>query len=342
MAAYRKKNPTRSRRARKRGVGLTAGIIVVAVTAVVVAAYALSDIGGGRGSQSSGGSVSQSDSIIYNGKVYVPNDHLSNYLFLGVDNDTTLSNDTTTAPSTSGQADAIYLVSYDRAEKAVKIFAIPRDTMCNIESFSIDGTSLGTSKNHLSLQYAYGDGKRKSCELMETAVSNLFYGLRIDGYTTLNLESISHLTELVGYVDVVVPDSTLEDVDPEFQEGRTVRLTADNTETFVRRRDIETSQSALTRMERQKVFIKAFVDRVRELQAQDGSTVTHVYEGLQDYMITNMGSDLFLDLVEATSSNDITTIPGTGTTGDQFDEYEVDEDQLYDLIVQDFYREQSA
>lgn len=277
--------------------------------------------------------------ITYNGKKYVPDSHLSNYLFLGIDSSTSLSDSSEAQPGEGGQADAIYLVSYDRAEKTRKTFAIPRDSMTEIETFSPAGNSMGFARNHLSLQYAYGDGKRESCRLMETAVSKLLMGLEISGYTAINLESIPHLTELVGYVDVTVPDDSLASADPAFKKGATVRLTPNNTEFYVRSRDTGVSQSALTRMNRQMTYITAFANRVKELQAEDSSTVTRVYEGLSSYMVTDMTSDLFLNLEQAKSRGSIETIPGKGTEGLHYDEYEIDQDGLYEMMIRNFYQE---
>ncbi len=288
----------------------------------------------GNGTSSGTGNV-----ITYNGKKYVPNDHLSNYLFLGVDTDRSFSDNSAATPGYGGQADAIYLVSYDRAKKIRHTFAIPRDTMTEIETFSLDGNSLGYAKTHLSLQFAYGDGKRKSCELMETAVSKLLMGQHIDGYAQINLESISHLTELVDYVDVTVPDDSLVSANAAYKKGAQVRLTPENTEFFVRYRDTSVSQSAISRMNRQKLYIKAFADRIHTLQAKDSATVSRVYEKLQDYMLTNMSSDVFLNLEQADSDSEITTIPGKGTTGDVYDEYQVNQEQLYQMMIQYFYRE---
>lgn len=339
---YRKKTKA-DRKRRKRLLLLVTCII--AVIAGVILFLAIRNMRGsayraGDPDDAYAGPSESDDSVItYNGKKYRLNDHLSNYLFIGVDSDISLTSGDAATPGNGGQADAVYLISYDRKEKTVKVFAIPRDTMTQIESFSPDGNSLGYARNHLSLQYAFGDGKQKSCELMETAVSSLFLNLKIDGYTAVNLQSIPHLTQLVGYVDVVVPDDSLADVDPIFQKGATVRLTSENTEEFVRSRDTDESQSALVRMNRQKVFIKAFAQRVKELQSEDASTVTDIYDGLQDYMLTSMSSDIFLNLAEGTQEGDIETIPGKGVQGDVYDEYEVDQDGLYDLIIKNFYVE---
>ena len=52
------------------------------------------------------------------------------------------------------------------------------------------GNELGKDTQHLTLAFAYGDGKEKSCELLQEAVSNLLFDLKIDGYLAANISSI--------------------------------------------------------------------------------------------------------------------------------------------------------
>lgn len=58
--------------------------------------------------------------------------------------------------------------------------------------------------------------KKKSCDLMETAVSGLLNGIPIHGYSAVNMDSISVITDLVGGVEITVPDASLEKVNPNF------------------------------------------------------------------------------------------------------------------------------
>lgn len=125
--------------------------------------------------QTSADSVQDSNTVEYKGETYKYNDHLSNYLFMGID--TRDAVDTYQTQEDAGQADAIFLVSLDRAEEKMKVLFIPRDTMTKIETFNPAGKSLGHTTDHINIQYAFGDGKQKSCELMKTAVSNLLDGL---------------------------------------------------------------------------------------------------------------------------------------------------------------------
>lgn len=281
---------------------------------------------------------SEENVVLYDGKKYRYNDHLSNYLFMGIDTREKVEGYET--QKDAGQADALFLVSLDRAEQKLQILTIPRDTMAQIETFNPGGKSLGMTEDHINLQYAFGDGKTKSCELMKTAVSNLLYQIPIQGYCSLNMDGIPILTELVDGVEVTVPDDSLQEVYPEFTEGAKVTLTKENTEQFVRYRDITESQSALVRSERQKIFLEAYLERVQQIASEDPGIVTRIYEGVQDYMVSNMGTDVFAQLLEVSLKNvpESHSLPGEGTVGQDFDEFHVEEDALYELVLRMFYK----
>lgn len=292
--------------------------------------------------ETDGASVSSeentSESITYKGKTYVYNDHLSNYLFMGIDT----KGDMETAESgNAGQADAVFLVSVDRVTKEVNVISIPRDTMTEIEMFSVSRKSLGLMENHINLQYAQGDGKTESCELMKTAVSKLLGGIPVHGYCSVNMDGIPVMTEAAGNVQVVIPDNSLEEVNPEFTEGAEVTLTKDNVEQFVRYRNTGREQSALVRQDRQKIFIEAYMKKAQEQYAKDASFVTGLYESMKPYMVTNIGNDLFVKLLSAAQEgkSSVHTLPGKGAQGEYFDEYRVDEEALQEMIISVFYRE---
>ena len=114
------------------------------------------------------------------------------------------------------------------------------------------------------------------------------------------------------------------------------------TETFVRYRDITVSQSAISRMERQEEYIRAFGEAATERFSTDPGFVTELYTALEPYMVTNIGTDQFLDIMEGISSgntNEGWTVPGEGSEGEMYDEYHVDDDALYQKIIETFYRE---
>lgn len=280
-------------------------------------------------------------SITYKGIEYQYNDHLSHYLFLGVD--TRNLQETTIGKADAGQADALFLVSLDRVTKEITVIAIPRDTMTEIEMFDQSGKSLGKTMDHISLSYAYGDGKDKSCYLTKEAVSNLFYQIPIEGYCAISMDGLPTVMDTVGTLDVEVPDSSLEGVEPSWQKGSTVTLTAENIEKFVRYRDTEIDQSALNRLSRQQVFLEAWGIKMKELYNDDSSIVSALYEKMQPYLVTNMGIDRFAKLAEGASTSELVmqTIPGEGKEGIDFDEYYVDETAFYEMILQCFYEKVS-
>ena len=275
--------------------------------------------------------------ITYEGNKYIYNSHLSNYLFLGIDTEGDIMQERETL--FAGQSDTIILVAYDRKEETARVLSIPRDTMTEISVYNHRGEYVGPTKDHLTLQYAYGDGREKSCTITRDAVSNLLYGVPIIGYASINLDSIPLLVDAVGGVTLVVPDDSMEEVNPEYRKGEEITLTSETAERYLRYRDTHSHQQALVRMERQKSFVNAFVDRVIELQKQDPHTVTGLYETLKPQMVTNMSNDIFLDLIGARRMGEIVTIPGEGVATELFDEFHVDEKALYELILDVFYVE---
>ena len=275
------------------------------------------------------------DAIVYDGKTYVYNDHLTNYLLLGVDTDGSIQEPK--EPGSAGQSDSVFLISYDRVKETTVGLAIPRDTITQIEKFTPGGESLGFYSNHLNLQYAYGDGKRKSCELTSAAVSRLLSGLPIGGYAAINLDSIPRLTQLLGGVEVTVPDDSLSEKNPDFVKGNKVVLDETNTETFVRSRDRQIEQSAITRMNHQKVFLEAFASKLAQEQKKDASTVTRLFETMKTEMVTNMSNDQFVDIAVAERSGGIQTIPGETGHEEVYDVYRVDDAALYKMVLELFY-----
>lgn len=281
-----------------------------------------------------------SGQISWNGKKYAYNDHLSNFIFLGIDKREKA--ETSNGQTDAGQSDVLFLLSWDRVKQDIALISIPRDTMTEIEVFDTSGQSLGKTKDHISLAYAYGDGGNASCELSKSAVSNLFYGLPVQGYCSVNMDGISVMTEDIGGLTVTVPDDSLEKVHPEFQEGAEVELNKDNTEIFVRYRDISESQSAIKRMKRQSIFLDAYAAKAEQEFSRNPGFITKLYEDLQPYMVTNIGVDQFAKIMkDASGGSELTkwTVPGKGTEGVSFDEYHVDDDKLYEMILETFYKE---
>lgn len=264
------------------------------------------------------------------------NDHLSNFLFLGIDGSGTV--DSIDSMWDIGSSDTIILVSYDRAEETMRELVIPRDTMTEIETFNPMGRSLGFSIDHLNIQYAYGDGKMRSCEITKNAVSKLLGGgIPIQGYCSLRLDGIPLLADVLDGIEVTVPDDVMEDETEHYSKGDVITLTSETAERFLRFRDTDVSQSAIDRQARQRSFMEGFMKKAKEVGAKDSSLVTKFYDTLQPYMVTNMGNDQFAKLLAAENLGS-ETLPGEGVEGTMHDEFYVDKQAMQALLQEMFYK----
>ena len=95
-------------------------------------------------------------------------------------------------------------------------------------------------------------------------------------------------------------------------------------------------------MERQQTFISAFGEVARKKFSEDPGFVTKLYSDLEPYMVTNMGADDFSKALQGMNSEESEnswTVPGKGVEGEDYDEYIVDDDALYEKIIETFYTE---
>ena len=324
--------------------GRFAAVIIAGVAVLAVAGLGYAGIQKKKAAEAASAKATaeadDSNTVTWQGKTYKYNQNISNYLLLGVDKRTPA--ETRVGKADAGQADALFLLSLNRKTKEMTLISIPRDTMTDVESFDLEGKSLGKSKDHISLSYGYGDGGAESCKLTQEAVSNLFYGLPIQGYLAMNLDGIPELTKSVGGLTVTVPNNSLEYEYPEFAEGAEVTLTEENTEVFLRSRDVDESQSAIYRMERQKAFLDAFSKKAKECYEQNAKFAADLFVAIKPYTVTNISEDRLMKLFQTADEGDgytEWTVPGEGTQGLSYDEYHVDDDALYTKVMETFYQE---
>lgn len=324
--------------------GRFAAVIIAGAAVLAVAGFGYAGIQKKKAAEAASAKATveaeDSNTVTWQGKTYKYNQNISNYLLLGVDKRTPA--ETRVGKADAGQADALFLLSLNRKTKKMTMISIPRDTMTDVESFDLEGKSLGKSKDHISLSYGYGDGGAESCKLTQKAVSNLFYGLPIQGYLAMNLDGIPELTKSVGGLTVTVPNNSLEYKYPEFSEGAEVTLTGENTEVFLRSRDVDESQSAIYRMERQKAFLDAFSKKAKECYEQNAKFAANLFVAIKPYTVTNISEDRLMKLFQTADEGDgytEWTVPGEGTQGLSYDEYHVDDDALYTKVMETFYQE---
>jgi LCP family protein required for cell wall assembly len=285
----------------------------------------------------------QEGTISYNGGYYRYNNYLKSYLFMGIDTDDEVYNMDTS--DTGYQSDALFLLVMDSSDQTLSVITINRNTMTEIERFTGSGISMGKAVSQICVQHAYGDGKKLSCSRVEDAVAGLFYNIPIQGYISMNMGAIPGMNDAVGGVQVtVLDDLEYEGRGVSLKKGETVTLNGQEAYCYLRGRDLNDYDSATERLRRQEQYITSFIAGLQGMEDRQ-TAVTEVFGAIEDYTVTNIDfSSLMSSLLEYEySEDDMYTVPGETTVGeDGYEEYHVDEDAFYDLIIQVFYEEVEA
>lgn len=283
------------------------------------------------------------DQLTYKGKNYRRNQYVKAILCMGVDRSDTMTE--SKELGSAGQSDGIFLIAQDTAHHTLKILMIPRDTMTEIPITNRERTLKDTMITQLTMAYSYGDGKEESCEFMVDSVQKLLSGFTIDQYMAVDTTVVAQLNDAVGGVTVTVPTEGMEKKDPAFVKGNQVTLHGKQAEAFVRYRDTTRDFSALYRMDQQQEYISQYFQAVKAASRTDSQIVVHLFDLIQDYMVTDMTKDQYIkiamDGMEAGSltSEDFYTVPGVGETTEKYDVYRADRQAAIQIVLDLFYRE---
>lgn len=273
---------------------------------------------------------------------YVFNEDIMTFLIMGIDQ----RSETVTEYSEGfegGSADAIFLAVLNPHRKKLQIIAIDRNTMADVDIYDYYGNYEKTIQTQLCVQHGFGDGTVKSAESMVKAVSNLLYGLPINGYCAINMSAIEKINDFLGGVCVTV----LEDLtkwDKTLVKGKEVHLKGSSAFCYVQRRDVEVFGSAEGRLERQKQYITALIQKAKgELKKNPALPVT-LFREMRPYMTTDLNVEKAAYLAGMATefdfhSADIFKIEGENVMGEEYEEFYVDEKALHDLLFEIFYEE---
>ena len=282
--------------------------------------------------------------VIWNGKEYRYREGIVNILCLGIDRATDLTEyDVSGNRIQNGQSDAILLVSIDTENGQIRVLAVPRDTMVILSLYSAEGLFKGNIDGQITLQYAYGDGVEQSCELVRQRTEELLFDIPIQRYAAINLRAIATINDAVGGVELTISED-YTDIDPDFKEGATIRLEGDQALDFIRYRETSVAGSALTRLNRQKQYMSAFAAQAKDAVRADITMPIHLLKALEADMLTDISADEMLYLLTETaelsfSDEDIYILPGDIVDGKIYEEYEPDEEEIRQLVLELFYEE---
>ena len=277
--------------------------------------------------------------IEYNGHYYKYNNQIKSYLFLGIDKSGVVEE--IPGGGNAGQSDVMFLLVQDKRNETVSMIAINRNTMAEINVYDINNQKVDTTTAQICLQHSYGDGARLSCGYTVDAVERLFYDIPISGYYAMNMDGISILNDAVGGVEVTVLENLSDPAkNVELHQGETVTLDGKQSYVYIRSRDVNKFNSATDRLERQKQYIEGLVEKTRQIAAGSKSDALAIYDQIADYSVTNMAiGDLIYELKDYTYSGEMYSLPGEMVEGAQYEEYYVNPEELYQLVIDIFYEE---
>ncbi len=275
--------------------------------------------------------------VVYKDKKYIYNENITTVLFLGVDK--TDVDKTSTVIGKNGQADALYLAIIDTVSGDMNFLSISRDIVADVNLYSQTGKYVGIKKLPICAAFAYGDGKTTSCENTATAVSRLLYGVPVNRYITFDMSSVSSLTNYVGGVEVPEYNSSFTE-----QTGNKITVSGKTALKYVRYRDKTVFGSNDSRLARQRYFLKSLGNKILASTKKDIGYPLKIFNILKTDMVTSFSaSDVtFLASVVVKTENEpnFLSIKGQMVEGEQYDEFHVDAEQLYEQVLELFYIEQ--
>lgn len=283
-----------------------------------------------------GAPVDDREITYYNGTAYARREDLETVLLLGVDK---FEGETPEGYLNNQQADFLLLLVMDKENETCTPIQLNRDTMTQIQILGVTGEPAGTFTGQLALAHTYGSGEEDSCENTVLAVSNLLYGMEIDHYVSLTMDGVAILNDLVGGVTVEVLDD-FSGIDDTLVQGETVTLQGQQALTYVRSRGGLEDSSNLHRMERQRQYLSALQQQLKQASQQDSGFTLDALLQLNEYMVSDCTVNQLSDLGDSLAAyqvSDILTTLGDAQEGEEFMEFTVDEDALQQLVMDVFY-----
>lgn len=271
--------------------------------------------------------------ITYKGEKYKYNYNLRTVLFMGIDKEGEIEEKKV---GDGGQTDSLVLFAMDTEKKTTQALSVSRDTMTDIRTYDMSGEFLSTERAQLALQYAYGDGKAKSCVLTRETVSNLLYQTPVNSYVALTMEGFSRIADELGGIRITVPRDYTH-INPAFKKGETITLNGKMAEQYVRYRDTSASGSNNERMERQSQFIEALVKQL-QINMKEKKDAVHLYRKMKPYMVTDISEEELERMINYEFEGKVEKVPGTVQKGEKYDEFIVDNEKLKEKVINMFYK----
>ncbi|MDO4938930.1 MAG: LCP family protein [Lachnospiraceae bacterium] len=286
----------------------------------------------------------QDGTVSYNGEKYKRNAHIEAILCAGIDTKNNMHE--SSEDEEPGNADGIFLIAHDTFDNSVRVIMIPRDSMVDCVIDAPDGSKY-TTFDHLNVSFGQGDGKKTSAESLKNTTSGLLCNLDINHYLVGDLTLLSEVNDMVGGVEVTIPNDELKKINPEWTKDSKVVLRGDEAEKFIRYRDTNNDGSPVVRMSQHKQYLSGFYNALKDNSRIDSSLVSKLADKVDASIVSDMSKGeyekLVVDGIQADfNPDDIYTLPGTLTVGEldgeMYDEVYLDYTQVIPMLLDCFYR----
>lgn len=283
----------------------------------------------------------EDDKIIYKGSKYQLNPDVVSFLLIGVDKDNLNAN---SGIGMNGQADTLLVGAVDTKAKSVSVIPISRETLVDVDQYSTSGEYVGVSKKQICLAYDYGKDIKQSSENVLLSVSRALYGINISSYITMDLAALEKLSNSVGWIEVLVNENYYDSSSGiKYTAGKTIKVKGRSAVNYIHWRTDDVDANNY-RMERQKSFVTAFMNKAGNQISEDFSKIITYYNLMQPYVSTNItlsqitylaNNCLRMNLGDAI---EFKSIPGETFMRDGYSAFTPDDEALTEIIIETFYK----
>lgn len=199
--------------------------------------------------------------------------------------------------------DTNIIINADFDKKTVKMLAIPRDTIVDMQRVDSSGKASSPFKNRINTAFHYGGGADDYGyqNVMDRASHFLScngkYEIPIDYYLSINIDGIVPICDAVGGVPLTL-DSDFPGLG--WKAGQTVIIQGDVAQMYLRWRhpeEVGNHTGDIGRGRRQELFLIALAKKIKSMGPVE--TVEKLYESMQRYMNTNMSLEQIVAMGQA-------------------------------------------
>ena len=231
----------------------------------------------------------EANTVALEGELYGFDHRIETFLFVGTD----LSGNSEPEEYRGAMADFLLLMVLDHTDNTYGYLQIDRNTITDVRELDKDGQEITSRDLQICTAHWYGRNPEMAAENTVDAVRRYLGGLaRIDGYYVLNVEDAGKLNSAVGGVEVTIGDD-LSALDPAMTKGRTLKLSDKQARIFLQARQNVGEGTNAERMGRQRQYMAAFFNRVKEKTKENPEFGLEVWNRLKDAGRTDMNGNDF-------------------------------------------------